>query len=342
MPVAPTEDTTAGERALILYTSGTTKDPKGVVHTHAYTWAQRAQADALARRPRGRRRLVHRRNRLGEGDLERAPRPVVARRRGRAARGRLRPRGAALAPAASRRHGALPGADRVPDAREARHARRGAPPAAPPCGLGRRAPQPGGDRTLPGRARADRPRRLRADRELAARRERARYADPSGLDGTAHAGARRRRDRRDGSRLPARRRGRPRADRTAAHAVRRLLGRARGDRSGVQGRLVPHRRSGDARRGRLPLVRRPGGRRDRLSRVSHRPVRGRERAPRASCGRRERGRGRTRSRPRPDRQGVRRPPPRTRAEPAARGRAAGTRESSDRAVQVPARDRVRR
>ena len=44
MPVAPTEDTTAGEKALLLYTSGTTKDPKAVVHTHAYTWAQRAQA----------------------------------------------------------------------------------------------------------------------------------------------------------------------------------------------------------------------------------------------------------------------------------------------------------
>ena len=297
---------------------------------------------AVARRAGARRRLVHGRHGMGQGGLERVARALVARLRGGNPRECVRPRGAPLARPATRRDRAVPGADGVPDAREARRPRLDAPAEAQTRGVGRGAAQPRGHRAVPGRARADGPRRVRADRKLAARREPAGRSRPAGLDGTADRGPRRGCDRRVGGRLRGRCRRRHCAPGATADALPRLLGRSGRDGGDVPRRLVRHRRPRRARRAGIPVVRRPDGRRDPLVCVSHRPLRGRERVARASCGGRERRGRRAGSRARADRQGIRRRPTGTRAWRAPGGRAAGPCQDDHRAVQVPPRDLVRR
>ena len=120
------------------------------------------------------------------------------------------------------------------------------------------------------------PRRIRSDRDRAADGHGDRGGGPPGLDGQAAAG-----------RGAEHRRWR--ADRRPAHGadvLPRLPRRGRPARGGrivasvgpSPGRTVAHGRSCAQGRGRLSVVRRPRRRRDRLRRLSHRPVRGRVRA----------------------------------------------------------------
>ncbi len=173
--------------ALIVFTSGTTGEPRPALHTQRYLPGQPHPGRALARRPRGRSGLVHDRDRMVEVGSQRLPRAVALRRGGDDRRRSLRPADAARARRARARRRPLPGADRVPDPRRAHRAAAGALAAAD--GLRRGGARPRGDRGLPRGHRARDPRRLRADRDWPADRQSRRRGGPRRLDGKSHCRA---------------------------------------------------------------------------------------------------------------------------------------------------------
>ena len=202
-PRAPFADTLAGDPAFILYTSGTTKEPKGVVQTHGWTYAKRMQAEHwLDAQPGdlvwctagtgwaksiwnvllgpwscGAEIVLH------EGPFDAQERFDMIERLGVTV--------LCQAPTEYRLMAKLDELDRF-DLSRVRHAV-----------VGRRASQSGGDQGLPGAVRRHHLRRLRTDREHAARGQRCHDACPSGFDGPADPRSRRRCDRRE--RQPSRR-----------------------------------------------------------------------------------------------------------------------------------------
>ena len=155
--------------AVIIFTSGTTGEPRGVVYPQRYLTGQRAPGRALGGRPGGRARLVHGRPRLGEVDPERLHRTLAAGGGGADPRRPLRSRRAARDRRARGSQRPLPGADRVPDARQADRA--AADRVAASAGLRRRAAKPRGDPPVPQRDGAVDRRRLRPDRDRRGRPE---------------------------------------------------------------------------------------------------------------------------------------------------------------------------
>ena len=266
---ADVADLGADDGALIVFTSGTTGEPRGALHAHRYLAGQRAQAERWLGAQAG--ELVWCTTPTGWSKSARNVfvAPWLC---GAAAMIHDARFDACRAPGADRaRAGERPvsGADRVPDARQARSA---SPPSlAAPHGVGRGAAQSRGDRGLPGSARARHLRRLRPDGDRSADREPGRRAGSRRLDGQAPAGVR-------GSDLGRRAAAPPAQLSDLLHPLPR--------RRAVRGRVVADGRRCLRGRRWLPLVRGATRRPDPLRGLSHRPVRGRVRPAVSPGGRR--------------------------------------------------------
>ena len=149
---APAAELEPDDPALIVFTSGTSGEPKPIRHGQRYLFGQAVQAEHWFGAREGELAWCTAASGWSKSARNSFIAPVAARRRRAAARRPLRPRRAARAGGARGRGRALHGADRVPRDRQARRAAPAARPA--PRGGRRRAAQPRGRARLAGGRRA--------------------------------------------------------------------------------------------------------------------------------------------------------------------------------------------